>query len=126
MSGSSYEIALPWPPSANASWRCVSGRTLLTSRARTYRSTVKKLVAINRPPAAIREAHLAVELRASAPDRRRRDIDNIAKQILDALGHAGVYDDDSQIDRLTISRLHPGTGSVLVHIDDLECESCRV
>jgi crossover junction endodeoxyribonuclease RusA len=38
------------------------------------------------------------------PDRRRRDIDNTAKAILDALAGAGVYDDDCQIDRLVIER----------------------
>lgn len=31
------------------------------------------------------------------PDRRRRDIDNGCKAVFDALTHAGVWKDDSQV-----------------------------
>ena len=31
------------------------------------------------------------------PDRKRRDIDNLDKQIFDALTHAQVWKDDSQV-----------------------------
>jgi crossover junction endodeoxyribonuclease RusA len=37
-------------------------------------------------------------------DARVRDIDNSLKALLDSLSHAGVYKDDSQIDRLIVSR----------------------
>lgn len=47
---------------------------------------------------------LAVEILALPPDRRRRDLDNALKAALDALTHAGVWEDDSQIDELTIIR----------------------
>jgi crossover junction endodeoxyribonuclease RusA len=40
------------------------------------------------------------------PDNRRRDIDNYQKAALDALAHAGVYQDDCQIDELIVRRLH--------------------
>lgn len=51
-------------------------------------------------------------IKASPPDRRARDLDNILKALLDALAHAGVYADDSEIDELHIYRLParaPGT-----------------
>ena len=35
------------------------------------------------------------------PDRRRRDVDNVQKALLDALAHGGAYHDDSQIARFT-------------------------
>jgi len=38
------------------------------------------------------------------PDRRRRDVDNAMKSLLDALAHGGAYHDDSQIARLTVQR----------------------
>jgi len=38
------------------------------------------------------------------PDRRKRDVDNILKALLDALTHAGVYEDDSFIDDLRVVR----------------------
>jgi len=38
------------------------------------------------------------------PDRRKRDLDNLLKCPLDALHHAKIICDDSQIDKITISR----------------------
>ncbi|NBW22487.1 MAG: RusA family crossover junction endodeoxyribonuclease, partial [Caulobacteraceae bacterium] len=36
-----------------------------------------------------------VVIEAFPPDRRKRDLDNILKSLLDALTHAGVWEDDS-------------------------------
>ena len=38
------------------------------------------------------------------PHRRRRDIDNVQKALLDALQHGGAYEDDGQIVRLSIEK----------------------
>lgn len=40
---------------------------------------------------------LMVEIIIYPPDRRKRDMDNIKKALFDALQHAGLYKDDSQI-----------------------------
>ncbi|NBW20709.1 MAG: RusA family crossover junction endodeoxyribonuclease [Caulobacteraceae bacterium] len=45
-----------------------------------------------------------VVIEAFPPDRRKRDLDNILKSLLDALTHAGVWEDDSQIEDLRIYR----------------------
>lgn len=47
---------------------------------------------------------LDLEVIVYPPDRRRRDIDNLQKALLDALAHGGAYHDDSQIARLTVER----------------------
>jgi len=47
---------------------------------------------------------LAVDIYVNPPDKRKRDLDNIPKALLDALTHAGIWEDDSQIDQLTITR----------------------
>ena len=47
---------------------------------------------------------LAVQIDAHPPDKRARDLDNMLKAPMDAMQHAGVYDDDSQVDMLTIRR----------------------
>ena len=39
------------------------------------------------------------------PTKRKCDIDNYMKALLDALQHAGCYDDDEQIDELHIVRM---------------------
>jgi len=62
---------------------------------------------------------------AFPPDRRRRDLDNIQKPVLDALEHAGVYEDDSQVD-LLITRRGPVSdgGSIRVQIEPLPLAKC--
>ena len=44
----------------------------------------------------------AVEITLYPPDARRRDIDNYNKALFDALTHAGVWEDDSQIKRMLV------------------------
>ena len=48
------------------------------------------------------------------PDRRKRDLDNLLKSTLDALTHAGVYEDDSLITRLSIRKREIEKGGRLV------------
>ena len=36
------------------------------------------------------------------PDARRRDIDNYNKALFDALTHAGIWEDDSQVQRMLV------------------------
>jgi crossover junction endodeoxyribonuclease RusA len=46
---------------------------------------------------------------AYPPDHRRRDLDNLAKAILDALQHAGVYGNDCQVKLLTLAMMDTDT-----------------
>lgn len=103
------EITLSWPPSVNTYWRTphkgpLAGRTMISEKGRAYREAVIKECAANGATNADIEGRLSVTLLVFPPDRRRRDIDNIPKAVLDALAHAGVYRDDSQIDELVIRR----------------------
>lgn len=93
-------IVLPFPPSTNRIWRQFKGRTILSAEGRKYRANVMASVMEGgwRP----RTSDLDVRIMAFLPDARRRDLDNLLKASLDALTHAGVWRDDSQIKRLTI------------------------
>lgn len=97
-------ITLPWPPSVNHYWRAVNGRNILSKDGREYRSMVISISHSERWLRFIPSARLGVLIVTYQPDNRRRDIDNILKAVLDAMGHAAVYDDDSQIDELSIAR----------------------
>ncbi|MCB9838226.1 MAG: RusA family crossover junction endodeoxyribonuclease [Phycisphaeraceae bacterium] len=111
-------IDLPYPPSVNHYWRRVGTRTLISREGRRHRRDVcAALAALGRAPMTGR---LSVSIVVHPPDRRRRDLDNLAKALLDALEHAGAYRDDSQIDLLSLERgaVIP-RGSVAVEITEV-------
>lgn len=110
-------IVMPWPPSANRYYRSPSrgplaGRHMLSEEGRKYRAAVQALAAAESWPRFAEGMRLGVELEAWMPDRRRRDLDNVLKAALDALTHAGVWADDSQVDDLRIRRA-PAIGGML-------------
>jgi len=119
-------LTLPYPPSTNTYWRhpnkgpC-AGRSLISRAGRAYRKAVYGAV-LGRISGAM-AGRLSVDIRVFPPDRRRRDLDNTLKALADALQHAGVYLDDSQIDRLTVSRW-PVTppGKVVVTISAMQAK----
>lgn len=99
------ELELPYPPSVNRLYRRVGARTLISREGRVYRKKVCAILAA----LAIEEipGSLHIEIEVYPPDRRRRDIDNVQKALLDALEHGGAYEDDSQIVKLTIEKREP-------------------
>ena len=99
------QFRLPFPPSVNHYWRSVDGKMLISKAGRQYRKDVAKLCMT---ACRMGSRRLSVEIAAYPPDRRRRDLDNLTKALLDSLEKAGVYDDDGQIDRLLIERGPPG------------------
>ena len=98
------ELDLPYPPSVNHYWRHVGPRVLVSRKGRAYRTTVGAILARRRVRPMV--GSLAIEIDVHPPDRRRRDLDNLTKSLLDALAQGGAYEDDSQIDRLLLIRRH--------------------
>jgi crossover junction endodeoxyribonuclease RusA len=47
---------------------------------------------------------LGVNIKLYPPCKRKRDVDNFLKAVLDLMTKAGVWQDDSQVDILTVSR----------------------
>ncbi len=114
---------LPWPPSINHYWRRVGPRTLISREGREYRSIVCGLLA--RLGETTRDGRVAVCIDAHPPDRRRRDVDNIQKAPLDAMEHAGIYENDGQIDLLVTRRKPPFRGGkIVVTVEDLPLDRC--
>jgi Holliday junction resolvase RusA-like endonuclease len=80
-----------------------AGRRLTPRAQRAYQRHVRATVAACTPLSWPRDMWYAVELVVYEPDARRRDLDNQAKTVVDAL--TGVlWDDDSQVDVLAIVR----------------------
>lgn len=113
-----YGFELPFPPSVNAIWRRVGRKTLLSAPARRYRGQVvqRLLQQFGKLPK-VGTGPLAVTIRACRPDARRRDLDNLPKAILDALTHAGLWGDDSQIEHLAICWAPLARAGVFVNVE---------
>ncbi len=104
------QIKLPWPPSLNRYYRVWRNRTVISADGLRYRRDV--VAATFGLPKMMGRLDVAIVM--CAPDRRRRDVDNILKATLDAMMHAGLYDDDSQIDRLSVVRGNSVSGGCLL------------
>ena len=122
----SFEITLPFPPSTNTYWRSIGrGRVIISKRGREYREEVVYACIVERGdinPAPM-EGRLMVTIEAFAPDKRRRDLDNMLKAVLDALEHAKIYENDSQIDDLRIVRMPSGKpGKVVISVEEIDDE----
>lgn len=102
------KLTLPFPPSVNTYWRAVNsgplkGRVLISDTGRTFRTNavgmvLEQLRCIPKPftePVSVRVLLLP-------PNRARRDLDNFQKVLFDALTHAGVWKDDSQIHHMDV------------------------
>jgi len=102
------KLILPFPPSVNTYWRApnkgpLKGRHLISAKGRAYQSAacaaiIEQLRRLPKPTT----AYAAVEIIFYPPDARRRDLDNYNKALFDALTHAGVWEDDSQVKRMLV------------------------
>lgn len=93
-------LELPYPPTINTYWRHSRGRHFIASRGLEFRAAVRAevlgvgVIAIDGP--------VLFRAEFNPPDRRVRDLDNVIKPLWDALVHAGVMRDDSQVRRMEV------------------------
>ncbi|BFJ68515.1 MULTISPECIES: RusA family crossover junction endodeoxyribonuclease [Salmonella] len=102
------KLTLPFPPSVNTYWRApnkgsLKGRHMVSASGRKYQSeacaaVIEQLRRLPKPST----APAAVEIILYPPDKRIRDLDNYNKALFDALTHAGVWEDDSQVKRMLL------------------------
>ena len=113
------EFELPYPPSVNHYYRHVGPRVLISKAGRKYR----EIVVARLRSRGIEPLNGGIELwlEAYPPDRRRRDLDNLLKCVLDAMQYAGAYGDDSQIVRITAEKHEPmpPDGMLYIRMEEL-------
>ncbi len=96
------QLLLPWIPSVNHYWGQAGKRKFIGKKGKEFRMAVAEAAADANVEAL--EGRLAIHVALFPPDKRKRDIDNVLKALLDALEHAGCYENDSQIDELHVIR----------------------
>lgn len=116
-----FRVKLPWPPSVN---HAIDGNNHRTPALRAF---LENAVAIARMEYAHQgykttlRGRVAVQITFVPPDARS-DLDNRIKYVLDALQHAGIYENDRQVREIAAAMmdpLFPGEGSTVVTVRTL-------
>lgn len=104
---------LPYPPSINTLyWFNKYGSKFLTPKGRKFQSDA--LYSLSKYNYHTISGRVSVLVELHVPDLRDRDIDNPVKAVLDSLTKAKVYEDDKQIDFLSVIRCPKIKGGLCV------------
>ena len=101
------KLTIPFPPSANHIWREGRGRTFRSTEYKTFVQHVGAAWLATNRDGWKTDKRYSVEIDLYPPDRRRIDVDNRIKPTLDALTHARVWNDDSQVVRIAATKREP-------------------
>lgn len=113
-----FTVTLPFPPPVNNLYRNVPGRgRVTTERYRTWKQAAgwdmrQAMMARNNPPPL--EGEVQVFITLCKPDRRKRDLDGMAKAIIDQLVEHQVIADDSQVTWLRLAWSETGPAATVM------------
>lgn len=113
----SIQLMLDWPPSINYYYMRSNRGMYLHKRVKEYRSLIEPKARVAKGLFAA-EDRLRVSIKLFGPNKRKFDIDNRVKGLIDSLECCGVFENDEQIDFLMVERagIVKG-GAVLVTIE---------
>lgn len=94
-------ITLPWPPAANNLFATFNNHRIRTRRYEAWITDATEAVLRQRPQKLAGPFHVRILL--DRPDKRRRDLDGLAKAAMDLLVKLGVTDDDSLAQSLSLA-----------------------
>jgi len=113
-----YVFYLKWPPSVNNYYAHTKRGVFIKAAGKRYREAAQADI-IEQGMRVGLDDRIMVKIVMYPPDARIRDLDNYTKCLLDACTHAGVWEDDKQIDQLLLLRGQSVKyGSVMVSISD--------
>lgn len=98
------ELYSAFPPSVNNYYVKTQRGLFLSQKGRKFRDQLvqdahEQLAGMDRIDCKVR-----IDVIAWVPDNRKRDLDNLVKPIQDAISHADIWGDDSQVDQLCVYR----------------------
>lgn len=96
------KLELPWPVSLNAYYRIRQNRIMVTAEARNYRQ--KACFLAYRLRRAFWHDKIYLKIEAYPPNKRKFDIDNVLKCLIDSLQEAKIFENDSQIETILIEK----------------------
>jgi crossover junction endodeoxyribonuclease RusA len=115
-----FIFKLPYPPTINHYYGLTrTGQRFIGKKGTEFRKQVVEL--LREIPESSntlgKDVRIQVWIEVFCPDRRKRDLDNIKKPLLDSLTHAGVWEDDCQVDDIRSVRCEVTKGGyVRVHV----------
>tara|TARA_R110000787_G_scaffold118840_1_gene229772 strand:+ start:193 stop:573 length:381 start_codon:yes stop_codon:yes gene_type:complete len=111
-------LELPYPPSVNSYWLANGHRRYISKEGVAFTQAVDFIVKQSGAKS-FEEKKVAISVMIHPRSRRKFDLDNTLKAILDALMKAGMYNDDSQIEYIEIARGEAvDGGKAVVHLYD--------
>jgi crossover junction endodeoxyribonuclease RusA len=122
-----WKLELPYPKSSiNKRIKYLHGKSRFTAKGKEHaetRDAFKKEVWVLFKASQLSgwsNKVLKVTIELYMPDKRKRDLDGILKELLDSMQEAGIYDDDYNIRKLTVERMDEivKLGKVIVIIEE--------
>ena len=113
---------LPYPPSVNNYWHASGKRRYISPAGKKFTEEVFAVVK-SQGSKSFGDVSLGISVMIHPRSKRKFDLDNTLKAILDALMKADVYDDDSQFEYIEIARGEAKDGgAAVVHIYEIDKE----
>ena len=97
-------LTIPFPPTLNHNIGRKGARYYKSGEYKSFLSQVGWLWLKAKPRDWSKEARYSVVVELIYNTRRRYDVDNRVKPILDALTRAGTWNDDAQVDEILVVR----------------------
>lgn len=97
-------LTIPFPPTLNHNIGRNGGRYYKDDGYKRFQNQVGWLWLKALPPTWSQTARYCVAIELIYDSKRRYDVDNRVKPVLDALTKAGVWRDDSQVDMIVVFR----------------------
>ena len=114
-----FECTLKYAPSLNSYYKHFRGRVTISQDGRDYTQHVKEVfeaAGVN-----FGDSKVRVTVDVYPPDRRRRDLDNLAKCLLDSVTKCSGWSDDSNINQLIFNRreMYKPGGKIELTIEEM-------